>query len=44
MLLGASVLFRIRVAPIKNDRAALIALLGIIAVKFVLAALYGVIA
>jgi hypothetical protein len=40
LLLGVSVLFRIRVAPITSDRAALIAMLGIIAVKIVLAALY----
>jgi hypothetical protein len=43
LMLGVSVLFRIRVAPIVSDRAAVVALLGIIAVKFVLAALYPLI-
>ena len=44
LLLGISVLFRIRIAPIASDRAALIALLGIIAIKVVLAALYPLVA
>jgi hypothetical protein len=44
LMLGVSVLFRIRVAPITSDRAALVALLGIIALKVVLSALYPLLA
>ncbi|RPI24576.1 MAG: hypothetical protein EHM70_21125 [Chloroflexota bacterium] len=40
LLLGVSVLFRLRVGWIKSDRAAIWALLGIMAVKVFLAFLY----
>lgn len=43
LLLGASVLFRVRIGPIQNDRAALKALLGVIALKVVASLFYGLI-
>ena len=43
MLLGASVLFRIRVGPIQSDRAAFVALISIIAIKFIAAIFYNLI-
>jgi hypothetical protein len=43
MLLGLSVLFRIRVGPIQNDRAALFALAGIIAAKLVVSLFYSLV-
>ncbi len=43
LLLGASVLFRIRVAPVSNDRAATVALLSIIVVKFIITIFYQII-
>lgn len=42
-LLGLSVLFRIRIGPIQNDRAALITLVGIIVAKFVVSLFYNLI-
>jgi hypothetical protein len=43
LMLGGSVLFRLRVAPFSNDRAALLGLLTIIVLKIVLAGLYRLI-
>jgi hypothetical protein len=40
-LLGASVLFRRRIWPITSDRAALVALVGLIATKIVIATIFG---
>lgn len=39
-LLGVQMFFRLRILPLRSDRQAIFALLGIMAVKFVLAALY----
>jgi hypothetical protein len=41
LVLGPSVLFRVRVPPIRSDHAALVVLLGIIVVKVVLAFFYA---
>jgi hypothetical protein len=41
--LGASVVFRRSVGPVTSDRNALFALLGLMAVKFVLAGLYALV-
>jgi hypothetical protein len=41
LILGGSVLFRRAIGPIKSERTALLALLGIIVVKFILAAFYS---
>lgn len=43
LLLGLSVLSRIRVGPIQNDRAALFVLVGIIAAKMVVSLFYNLI-
>lgn len=40
LLLGISVLFRIRIAPITDDRVAFFALLGIVAIKIIAVRLY----
>ena len=42
-VLGGSVLARRKIGPIASEKAALIGLLSIIAIKFILAALYPVI-
>lgn len=41
-ILGGSVLTRRKIGPIASEKAALLSLLGIIAIKFILAALYPV--
>jgi hypothetical protein len=41
--LGGSVLLQRRIGPVASERTALLALLGIMAIKFILAALYPVI-
>lgn len=42
MVLGGSVLMRRKIGPVASEKSALTALLGIIAVKFILAALYPI--
>jgi hypothetical protein len=42
MVLGGSVLMRRKIGPVASEKSALTALLGIIVVKFILAALYPI--
>lgn len=42
MVLGGSVLLRRKIGPVASEKSALITLLGIIVVKFIVAALYPI--
>jgi hypothetical protein len=42
MILGGSVLMRRKIGPVASDKSALTTLLGIIVVKFIVAALYPI--